>query len=748
MSALVHGTGPTAATAAAGDAARRSDCGPPRPRVLIVDDSPEDRELYRLDLAPDFEVIEAAGLSDGLVRWRDDAPDCVLLDQRLPDGDGLELVAAARAAGAADVPVLLLTGVADTALAVEAMKAGCADLLVKSNFTGTELRQALRNSLARATLERQVSAQRAQLAHSVEELERTLVALRASEARLKLGVQVGALALAEVDYLRDEITLSAEAAALYGLADAAGRPLPRSMVHARIHPDDRDTVMAAIVRALDPAGDGTLSLEHRIALPTTAADAPGLSTPAQVRWIAVRKQVSFDAARSRPLSAMLAARDITPRRVSEERARRSEERLRLAHDAAGLGEWTWDVDNEVSNWSPGMFEMHGLPPDAPATYDSLAQVMLPEDLARVQRRIAESLPTGYYTADYRICHPQLGLRWIMGIGRVVERDASGQPRRMTGVALDITERKRMEERLSASEARFVALAQAAPLILYTTDAHGACDFVNARFWEITGLAPHAGPLGLDHLHPDDVALLRAAWRESRARGIQHEHRFRLRVGGSGADTEWRWYLTRALPVRDDSGRVQRWVAVAFDVHEELLREARLQWLVELGDSLVGARDPGAVLAAVSRQVGQQLQVARCGTTQIDRGHRVGCISDDWHRPGLASMAGNFDLAVWGDGITGPLLRGDMMVIRDIASDPRSAPVAATVYAPLGIRAMVSVPLQGDGDAMFQLWVCDDRPRDWTQAELLLLEAAAQRAWLALENARLFSTTREALSERD
>jgi two-component system, chemotaxis family, sensor kinase Cph1 len=689
-----------------------------RARVLIIDDSPEDREVCRLFLGQDYEVTEAASARGGLQRWLADPPDCVLLDQRLPDGDGLDLIEAARAQLGDALPVVLMTGLADTHLAVHALKAGVSELLIKQPLAASELRQAVRNTVQRTALERELREQRRALAAKNAELERTLAALRASEARFKLGVQVGGLALAQIDYLRDEIVLSAEAAALYGFdASAADRPLRRALVHSRVHGDDSAMLQAEIARAMDPAGDGRFTLEHRIVLPSGA-----------VRWLQVRKQVSFDADHARPLTAMLAATDITARRESEAR-------LGLAHQAAGLGEWTWDIAADAYDGSPGMFEIHGLPPASRLDRRALARVVVPEDMKRLRRQMLRALPQGHVTADYRVMHPQRGLRWMMGIGRVVDRDARGRPRRMTGIAVDITDRKVIEQRLAASEARFAALAQAAPLVLYTTDAQGVCDYVNERFWQLTGLTPGL-PLRHAHLHPDDLPLLRAAWRDSRASGRMHEHRFRLRVAaGPDAPIEWRWYRTRALPVRDAQGTIERWVGIAYDVHDELLRETRLQWLVAVGDSLVGARDEQAVTLAMAVQLREQFQVAHCGLTRIDPAHVTAAVP----------IAGTAGLAL----LTHPPLlaqfaAGEMVVLDNTgtASMTAGAPGVAS------LRSMVAVPLQRDGADLYVLWLAHTHPHAWTQAELLLIEAAAQRAWLALENAQLFDATRSALRARD
>ena len=122
--------------------------------LLIVDDEDAIRHAI-VRAVPDLLVVQAASGTEAIDRVRDSYPDLILLDQRLPDGDGLELIARIRAIDA-DVPVVVLTGNGSTDLAVDALKMGAADYLEKP-FKLERLRTTVRNLLEKQQLGRQVA---------------------------------------------------------------------------------------------------------------------------------------------------------------------------------------------------------------------------------------------------------------------------------------------------------------------------------------------------------------------------------------------------------------------------------------------------------------------------------------------------------------------------------------------------------------------------------------------------------------
>ncbi len=108
--------------------------------VLIIEDSPEDIELYRRYLRRNsdhnYTVIEASLGWQGLSLWQQHQPDVILLDYRLPDLDGLEFLAQLQSLlNSYDLPVIMVTGQGSERIAVQAIKSGAQDYLVKEQIT-------------------------------------------------------------------------------------------------------------------------------------------------------------------------------------------------------------------------------------------------------------------------------------------------------------------------------------------------------------------------------------------------------------------------------------------------------------------------------------------------------------------------------------------------------------------------------------------------------------------------------------
>jgi PAS domain S-box-containing protein len=137
---------------------------------------------------------------------------------------------------------------------------------------------------------------------------------------------------------------------------------------------------------------------------------------------------------------------------SEDNARRGEERLRFALDAALMGTWEWDVSSQTVRWSDNLEKIHGLPPGTfDGSFQSYQREIHADDRDRVMASLRRALEEGVpHEVEYRIVHPDGTVRWVEGKGRVEFED--GRPVRMTGVCVMVSRRKEAElARLAAAE---------------------------------------------------------------------------------------------------------------------------------------------------------------------------------------------------------------------------------------------------------------------------------------------------------
>ena len=185
-------------------------------------------------------------------------------------------------------------------------------------------------------------------------------------------------------------------------------------------------------------------------------------------------------------------------------------------------------------------------------------------------------------------------------------------------------------------------------------------------------------------------------------------------------------------------------AVALLAAERAAREAAdREFLSALGAALQGADDADALLAEALGRVAAHLGAARCVFTEVDAG-RDAARADPYPTPSAAPGAAPpaaplcFPAALLAEHEA-----GGTVVVSDLAADARTAATYATDYAPLGVRALLSVPLVRRRALAAALAVTDPAPREWTAREASLLRSAAERVWPAVETARAFETERRA-----
>ena len=191
----------------------------------------------------------------------------------------------------------------------------------------------------------------------------------------------------------------------------------------------------------------------------------------------------------RIVGASTSARDVSERKRPENELRLSRERLALALKAGRSGTFDWDIRNNVNIWSSGTEELYGLAPGTfGGTYEDWESLILRKDLERARTAIQESLTTGEFASEWRIRRRDNGeIRWVNARARVFFDDA-GRPNRMVGIKVDITERKRDEEKLRKASLYARSLIEASLDPLVTISRDGKITDVNAATGKVTGVS--------------------------------------------------------------------------------------------------------------------------------------------------------------------------------------------------------------------------------------------------------------------
>ncbi|MBP0437401.1 PAS domain-containing sensor histidine kinase [Tianweitania sediminis] len=277
-------------------------------------------------------------------------------------------------------------------------------------------------------------------------------------------------------------------------------------------------------------------------------------------------------AQDRPLGGLALVTDVTEQVIAARGLKQSQEKLSFALDAAGIvGTWDWDIERDIVVADRHFAGLYGVDPAEAASGTPIGKFLTgvhPADQPHLQQKIEQAIAQlDVFRTEYRVRDRDGGERWVLAVGRAFP-GADGKAQRLPGLTVDITERKAIETALADSEARFRAIADTMPQMVWSTLPDGYHDYYNARWYEFTGVPVGStdGPAWNGMFHPEDQERAWATWRDSLETGEIYEIEYRLRHHSG----QYRWTLGRALPVRDTSGEIVRWFGTCTDIHESKL----------------------------------------------------------------------------------------------------------------------------------------------------------------------------------
>jgi len=228
---------------------------------------------------------------------------------------------------------------------------------------------------------------------------------------------------------------------------------------------------------------------------------------------------------------------------------------------------------EVDRFNPQILEYFGKTPEELKGW-AISDAVHSDDVPRVVAAFTHSIATGTpYDIEHRCRRADGVYRWFQVRALPVRNTAE----RITGwyvLLTDVDDRKRAEEALRASERDLSSIINTIPMLAWSARPDGFCDFLNQRWLDFTGLsAEQARGSGWGAtIHPDDAKGLLDSWQMALVTGQLADVEARMRR----FDGEYRWFLLRASPLRDESGKIVKWYGTNTDIDDRKRAEEELQ----------------------------------------------------------------------------------------------------------------------------------------------------------------------------
>jgi PAS domain S-box-containing protein len=461
------------------------------------------------------------------------------------------------------------------------------------------------------------------------EVYRLAEAFDKTHAELDIAVELGNIAVWRHDLALDRFFYNDRGYRILGVPPSPGG-ITRAELRSLIHPDDLGRVLASVEQSLRSEEPVDVEARYR-------------RSDGSWAYILTRRAVRRDN-EGKPVEFIGVGLDIS---VQVEKLRKTSElaeHLQIAVNAAGVGVWSRDPQEERANWNEQMFKITGRPMylGGPTREEWINEIVHPDDREH-QRSTRASIGRDVLSVEYecRIVRPDGEIRWLVNRARREQRDGVMM---VFGVTLDVTDRVRAEAALRSINERVALAARSVGLGTWEWNVETGEAHWDAAMFRLRGMEPRETALDAEErlamTHPDDVEGVKRALREAVLNTGPTHYEFRV----VWPDGTVRWLASRSTPAPDDSGRHHIRIGVNWDVtdakdaevrrreHELALREskAKSEFLSRMSHELrtpLNAVLGFAQLLLIGKDALQPQQRAKLGHIQSAGEHLLALIDD-------------------------------------------------------------------------------------------------------------------------
>src|SRR5882757_8724219 len=362
-----------------------------------------------------------------------------------------------------------------------------------------------------------------------------------------------------------EIIWSDQTFRIFG-GDRTTKPTVEFIVQ-RTHPEDRAAVQQTINRASVDGQD--FEHEYRLLIPDGS-----------VKYVHAVARAVRDP--SGNIEFVGAVTDVTTAKETERKLRRSDAYLAESERLRRTSSWAWDVRRrEWAYRSPGIYGLFGFDPEeGDVPLQAFRERIHPEDrrpnVEAAARAIREKAD---FEIDFRIVLPDGSIKHIHSVGHPVV-GSDGDVIELIGTHVDVTEQYAAKEALQKafdeikkSEDRLRLVIDTIPTLVWRARPDGVPDLLDQPALDYTGLSFDQAETGWPRaFHPDDKKGMLVKWSTIRASGMPGELEARLRR----FDGEYRWFLFRAVPLRNEQGNIVKWYGSSTDIEDRKRAEEELR----------------------------------------------------------------------------------------------------------------------------------------------------------------------------